>query len=204
MPRPKRENKEDSRLVEQAQRDKEAFGDLYHKYFGKVQGYLAKRLGGSHEVAEDLAQETFLRAFTALSRFRSRGYSYLTYLFRISRNLLVDFYRKTKEARLPSDILAFLGKEHIEKEIDRKLLYEHLARAIGKLPKNNQKVLRAYYEEGLSIKDIGKKLGKSENAVKLLLARSRKRLGSILEKETPFLNPDVSNIRKGERSKKKR
>lgn len=183
--------------MEQAQREKEAFGNLYLKYFGRVQGYLAKRLGQSRELAQDLAQETFMRAFKALPAFRSRGYSYLTYLLRISRNLLINFYRKPREERLSEFAKEIQGSDNTEQEMDEKILQEILWKTAKKLPPQNHLVLKLYYQEDLSLREIAKRLRKSENASKLLLSRSRKRLLKILQAETPFLNPGVNTSRKG-------
>ncbi|MDP2735674.1 MAG: sigma-70 family RNA polymerase sigma factor [bacterium] len=197
MPKPKRENKEDSRLVAQAQADKEAFGDLYRKYFKRVKLYIRRRMGESYESAEDLAQETFLRAFERLSSFRSRGYSYLTYLLRISRNLVVNFYRRHKEDRLSEFASEMLGEaDGLEGEIDKAILAGFVKEALGKLPEKDREILRLFYEEELSLRDIAKKEGKSENAVKLRLSRIRKRLGAALSEMTPFSPSGVSTYRR--------
>jgi len=54
------------------------------------------RTGHQKDTAEDLTQETFLRAFKHLSHFQNRGYSYLSYLLTIAHNVLVNYYRSHK------------------------------------------------------------------------------------------------------------
>lgn len=185
--RPKRGNRQDASLVRKAQKDKDAFAELYGKYFGRVYGYILRRAGASREAAEDLAQETFARAFGKLSSFQSRGHSYLTYLLRISKNLLANWYRKGREGRLTDELLEVLQKEEdIAGDVDRKLLGEHIAKATAKLPQESANILRLYYQEQLSLKEIAQRTQKTQNAAKLLLSRSRKRLGRLLSAETPF------------------
>lgn len=202
MPRLKRENREDSRLVKEAKADREAFGNLYRKYFKRVAVYIRRRMGESYETAEDLAQETFVRAFKRLSSFRTRGYSYLTYLLRISHNLVANFHRRPKEGRLPEFADEMLGRgETTQEEVDREILAGFVKEALDKLSPKDREILRLFYEEELSLKDIARKDGKSENASKLRLSRARKRLGSVLSGMTPFSSSGVTTNRKVGRKK---
>ena len=60
----------DAQLVANAKKDKEQFKALYKKYISKVYNYFWYRVGHDNDVAEDLAQETFVRAYLNLQKFK--------------------------------------------------------------------------------------------------------------------------------------
>jgi hypothetical protein len=110
---------------------------------------------------------------------------------------VVNFYRRHKEDRLSEFASEMLGKEDgTEEEIDSAILAGLMKEALGKLPEKDRKILRLFYEEGRSLKDIAKKEGKSENAAKLRLSRARKRLGGVLSYMTPFSSRSVNTYRR--------
>ena len=174
-------NKEDTTLVLEAKKDSKKYEALYKKYADKVFNYFWYRTGHDKMLSEDLMQETFFRAFRHLKRFRVRGYSYLTYLLNIAHNLLVDHYRKPKSIpvdELPTDTIQY----EITEDLLRKSDAEALWRAIQELPQSNRDKLLMKYQEDMSIKDIATVTGTTENAVKLSLSRTRKKL-----KEHPYI-----------------
>lgn len=173
---------EDIKLVDAAKANSSAYEELYRKYANRIFNYFWYRTGHDRDLSEDLVQETFVRAFNHLPHFRNRGYSYLTYLLRIAHNLLVDHYRKPKSVRvedLPTDNVPY----EITEDLVRKSDAEALWRAIQALPRHKRDVLLMYYQQNIPIKDIARVLGTTENAVKLNLSRTRKRLATH-----PFLS----------------
>lgn len=166
-------SKEDATLVHKAQKDGSKFAALYEKYAKKIYNYFLYRLGGDRVLAEDLTQETFTKAFAHLSRFEVRNYSYLTYLMTIAHNLLVNQYRKPRSA--PIDAAGDMPVE-IANDIEKRSDIETIRRAIADLAPREREVMRLRYQLGLSIRDIAGKEGVSENAIKLLLSRARKKL----------------------------
>lgn len=168
-------NNEDTKLVEIAKQNPKAYEDLYKKYADKVFNYFWYRTGHDKALAEDLMQETFLKAFQNLSKFRIRGYSYLTYLLTIARHLLIDHYRKPTS--VPIEDVEDIPYE-VTDEIERKSDAEALWHAIQDLPASNRDVLLMRYQDEKSIKDIATITESTENAVKLNLSRTRKKLAS--------------------------
>lgn len=160
---------EDAGLVADAQRDPEAFALLFHKYRPVVRNYFLYRLEGDREQADDLCQETFLRALSALPAYASRNAAYRTYLLRIAHNLLVDHYRKPRADALSDDIPSN-GTGRLSE------LRVRFLRGWGRLGAKERRCLELFHWEGASIREIAAALGKSENAVKLQLSRARKRL----------------------------
>jgi len=166
-------NKDDIQLVALAKQNPKEYEKLYTKYSDKVFNYFWYRTGHDKPLSEDLMQETFLRAFQHLRRFNNRGYSYLTYLITIAHNVLVDHYRKPKS--IPFEAIEDIPFE-ITEDLERKSDAEYLWRAIQDLPQSNRDKLLMKYQQNMSIKDIATATGTTENAVKLSLSRTRKKL----------------------------
>lgn len=172
---------EDTKLVELSKKNPKSFEALYKKYADKVFNYFWYRTGHDKPLSEDLMQETFLRAFERREKYKAQGYSYLTYLFTIAHNLLVDHYRKPKSVPvedLDTDAVPFEITEDIEKKHDAEMLWK----AVQSLPQQNRDILLMFYQEDMPVRDIARVMNISENAVKLNLSRTRKRLS-----EHPYL-----------------
>jgi len=167
---------EDKHLIENAQKDAEAYTFVYQKYSQKVYAYFWHRVGYNKEVAEDLAQETFLRAFQHLERYDDRGYSYFSYLLRIAHNILVNYYRKKEPTPVPHPEFIYTAPQSSLSDVEHTCDSLRLWDAMQGLPINEQNALILYYWEDMPVRAIAQQLQKSENAVKLLLSRGRKRL----------------------------
>jgi RNA polymerase sigma-70 factor (ECF subfamily) len=94
----------DSNLVTRCLRgDEPAWEDLVRLHTRKVYG-LCYRFTGSGSEAQDLTQEVFLRVFRTIKTFRSAEGSFGTWLARVTRNLLIDHYRRTRQERVTDSI----------------------------------------------------------------------------------------------------
>ena len=166
--------KEDEILVKKAQESPEAYEALYKKYGKRVYNYLWYRAGRVKEVAEDLAQETFVKAYQKLPNFRLRAYSYFSYLKTIAHNTLVKYYKKPKTVSLEE--LGDIAEESAPDKSETKEASELLWQAIEKLPEAEKNIVLLKYREGRSVKEIAELTKKSTNAIKLVLSRTRKKL----------------------------
>lgn len=87
-------------IVEACRRgDDSAWEILVRQHTRLVYG-IAYRFTGNHSAAEDLTQETFLRVFRSLGTFRAAEASFTTWLTRLTRNLLIDYYRSSSQDRV--------------------------------------------------------------------------------------------------------
>jgi RNA polymerase sigma-70 factor (ECF subfamily) len=94
----------DSSLVTRCLRgDETAWEDLVRIHTRKVYA-LCYRFTGSASEAQDLTQEVFLRVFRTIRTFRSDEGSFGTWLSRVTRNLLIDHYRRTRQERVTDSI----------------------------------------------------------------------------------------------------
>jgi len=193
----------DSVLVGRAKRDKEKFEAIYKKYFARVHRYVSLRVQGSPDVAEDVTQETFVRAFGRLPQFQIRGYSYLSYLLRIAHNLLIIHYRRKKPTLLSGEEKELVDqKENLETSVAQKFEDARVQNTIARLPALEQRLLALRYKEQLSLREIAQRVEKSENAVKVALSRARKRLkGELKNQEKRLDSQDVNTSTRGRRKR---
>src|SRR5215510_3286644 len=95
---------QDSTLVARCLRgDETAWEDLVRLHTRRVYG-LCFRFTGSSQEAQDLTQEVFLRVFRTVRTFKSAEGSFATWLSRVTRNLLIDHYRRTRQERVTESI----------------------------------------------------------------------------------------------------
>lgn len=161
----------DRRIIERSKRNSNHFAEMYRRYEPKVFAFFSRRVSFK-EVAKDLTQETFTRAFASLHRFDHRGYSYSSYLFTIARNLLVNHYRKKKSVSIEEmDSPPYFSPSY-QNRFDSGLVWN----ATKDMSPTERLVLDERYKKGKSIREIAGKVNKSENAVKLILSRTRRKL----------------------------
>ena len=158
-----------------ARERRESFETLYALYHGKVLRYLGQ-LCGSHDQAEELAQETFVRAYTGLLTFRGEC-SAATWLFRIARNAYLDSLRRPTVPHVDtSELLLIPDTTGVGDPVRRYAEGEQrdlIARTLRALPELQRSVLLLRDAEGLAYVEIADVLGLSVAAVRIRLFRAR-------------------------------
>lgn len=167
--------------VRAAQADRAAFGALYRRYLDRVYGYCFYLLGDHHD-AEDATERTFLAALGAIDGFRDDGASFRSWLFRIAHNQLVNALRTRSRRRTePLD-----GVPEPASGTDPAVAAgtadeaRRLRRALGRLSDDRRQVVILRFVDGLSAREIGAVLGRSEGAVRVLQHRALRELATIL------------------------
>ena len=167
--------------VRAAQRDRAAFGVLYRRYLDRVYGYCFYLLGDHHD-AEDVTERTFLSALGAIDRFRDDGATFRAWLFRIAHNELANALRG--RARRRAAALDTLPEPRAESDPAGLLTLAEeargLRRALDRLPTDRRQVVILRFVDGLSAREIGAVLGRSEGAVRVLQHRALRQLAEIL------------------------
>ena len=148
----------------------------YRDTIGPLYEFVSRRVGASRQLAEDITQETYLRAVVQW-RERRRPDEPLAWLRTVARNLLLNHYRR----RVPKSLDGLYIKDVFETApVDgpdaRALVYWGLAR-VGRRPR---RLLEAFYIEGKPVRMIATELGVSERAVEGRLRRARKALKNVL------------------------
>ena len=173
--------------------DQNAFRALFDKYKRQVINY-CYRYCGHPSVAEELAQETFLRVYKASARYRPDA-RFSTWLFKIATNVCLNeirrpVYRERIESMDPSPRADREPPREMavepEQSMPDALLEAHqdqllARRAMGRLPEAQRAALLLRATEGFSYQEIGRQLNRSENHVKTLIYRGRQKLKQLLE-----------------------
>jgi RNA polymerase sigma-70 factor (ECF subfamily) len=177
---------EDSELALRAHGgDREAFGVLIEKYQGPIYGF-ALHFFGDVAVAEDLAQDVFLRAHRFLHTYDpSRRFA--TWLYTIARNLCIDHHRQSVrkgqvdlESVHPSHLAApTSGTDPLLRMQEKEELVQ-LAAAIRGLPEKYRTPVVLCYLEGLPYQEISDVLGISLNNTKIRIFRAKKMILELL------------------------
>ncbi len=179
MPR----NPDLDKLVEQAQKgDAEAFAGIYDELVKPVYRYIYYRVEDA--IAEDLTEETFLKVWQNLKKYKKGKNPFSSWVFRIAHNLLVDHYRQSKTTEMIEETIADTKKEsNPHHQADLKLTQIRLRKVIRRLPDNYQEVIILKYINELDNKEIAHAIGKSEGAVRTIQFRALERLRSLLSED---------------------
>lgn len=162
----------DHGVVLRAQTDLQEYASLFERYYKTVEGYLRRRLADASE-AEDLAQDVFIKAMNGLSAYQVRNASYKTYLLRIAHNELLNRYRRMASELKHAERMERVEPNSIVVSLENR---DAVERAMESLSETDRFILKSFYIEGHPASEVAKRVNKSENAVKLVLSRSRKRL----------------------------
>jgi RNA polymerase sigma-70 factor (ECF subfamily) len=156
-----------------------AFEQIVVRYQRPVISLIA-RMTGDRSLAEDLAQETFVKAFRNLAAFdTTRRLS--SWLFRIAHNTVIDAMRRSSpppesiEAK-PHEPAAPPGPDPVE----RRELGRALEAALGELRSDQRAAIVLRYEHGLAFNEIGAVLGIPEVTARSHVHRARKELARLL------------------------
>lgn len=173
------------------QGDRAAFDDLMRRYEKKVYNF-AFRLCGNYDDANDIAAETFVRIYHALTHFRGDA-SFITWLFRIVTNVYLDD-RKRKRARPQQSLeeVIELEETNVRRQIEdpaptpeevaqTRERSEMLQAAIDTLPDYQRMMIVLYHTEGRSYEEIAEILDLPIGTVKSRLNRARLSLRESLE-----------------------
>ncbi len=164
-------NSEDKKLVISCQDGNvDSFGKLYDKYIKKIYDFIYYKVG-SREVAEDLTQQTFLKALRKIENFNaSHGY-FSAWVYKIARNSVIDHYRTAKYNSNIEDMWDLGSKENVEIDIHNKLKIENVRKYLNKLKPEQRELVVMRVWQGLTYKEISEILGKSESSCKMMFSR---------------------------------
>ncbi len=167
-------------LIAQAQQgDRHAFSDLVLQHRLSVVN-VVYRMCGDTELAEDMAQETFIRAWQKLPGYKPRS-PFRNWLFRIATNATLDILRREKET-LDIDSYQITGSNQgVEASMEIKDRAEIVQQAVLSLPPSSRGVLVLREYEGLSYKEISDTLGIPIGTVMSRLNYARRCLTEELE-----------------------
>ncbi|MBI4862778.1 MAG: sigma-70 family RNA polymerase sigma factor [Candidatus Riflebacteria bacterium] len=171
--------------------DREAFGELVVAHQARAYR-LAWRLTRDRQIAEELTQEAFLRAFSHLENFRE-GEPFRRWLVTIVMNLCLNEIKRKKRAAIPVDdrtVARIEGQalaggragETVDAQVATRELERDLDREVANLPPKYRAAFLLRHNEQLSVQEIAGALGVPEGTVKTLLFRARELLRARLSR----------------------
>ena len=157
---------------------------LYRRYLDRVYGYCFYLLGDHHD-AEDATERTFVAALGAIDRYRDEGATFRAWLFRIAHNQLANALR----AREPPPTTAARRRAGAGRHVGdpartgrpRRRRPAAARRASQRSPRIGARSSMLRFVDGLSAREIGAVLGRSEGAVRVLQHRALRDLAALLE-----------------------
>jgi len=168
-----------------AQADRAAFATLYRRYLDRVYGYCFYLLGDHHD-AEDATERTFVAALGAIDRYRDEGSTFRAWLFRIAHNQLANALRARSRHRtaslddVPEPMATVNDPARLAGIADEA---RRLRAAVAALSDERRQVIVLRFVDGLSAREIGEVLERSEGAVRVLQHRALRDLATLLEPE---------------------
>ena len=166
----------DSELIKRTlEGDENAFGFLVDKYKGAVHALAYRKIGDFH-IAEDITQDTFLKAYQKLSTLKHHAH-FPGWLYVIAARCCISWFRENQH---PTQSLDQVDTAQIEASTQTKYADDRLRKevrdALDSLPEGDQTVLTLHYLGGMTYEEISSFIGTSTSAVKNRLYRARHHL----------------------------
>lgn len=171
--------------------DTKAFVELVNRYKDLV-FTLAIRMLKHREEAEEVSQDTFIKAYKSLAKFKGDS-KFSTWIYKVAYNTCLDRIKKNKRQFNEVAIDEFTERhiktidnalDTMEKDEQQKTIQE----CLQLLPSEDSFLLTLFYFEDLSLDDMSKIVGIESNTIKVKLFRSRKKLATILKQK---LEPEI-------------
>jgi RNA polymerase sigma-70 factor (ECF subfamily) len=196
VPKTAAEVAEERSLVERAQAgDREAFEELVYRHDRDILR-LAFHMLGNREEAREVFQDTFLKAYRSLGRFRSES-SFYTWIYRIATNVALDRLRKRQTLReeisYEADTEAHPDRPALKDTLEEKSYYSNPERrlygrevgariqeALASLSEKERLVFELRHYQGLRLRMIGEIMGSTEETAKNYLFRATQKLRAQL------------------------
>jgi len=173
---------DESALLERASRyDRQALGELYDRYAGRIYTYILCHVG-NQELAEDLTANVFIKMLDAIRTSKAWETSFSGWLYRIAHNAMIDHFRKRDHGQtLPLDEQLVSAEDNPAAAVDQLMRAEVIGEALLQLTEEQQLVIAYKFFQGLSNVQIADFMGKTEGAIKSLQYRALGALRRVLE-----------------------
>jgi RNA polymerase sigma-70 factor (ECF subfamily) len=189
----KRRSMEDAQIIRKVLKgDREEYALILERYQKPILNFIY-RFYGNYDLAQELTQETFLRAYQFLKSYDQKR-KFSTWLYTVARNLCIDEMKKRKPGReisldqaLPSVELKGQGESRIKNDPSYLCIRgeedARLMKALDQLESSRREVLILFYFQGLSYQEIGETLSVPVSTVKIRIFRAKKSLLAIFGKD---------------------
>ncbi|MEA3323377.1 MAG: RNA polymerase sigma factor [Patescibacteria group bacterium] len=187
-------NKTDNELVELTKKDPAVFGVLMERYDGKLLTYIRRISSVPNEEAEDILQDSFLKAYQNLNNF-DNNLSFSSWMYRIVHNETVSHWRKDKSR--PQGNIAHVDDEFLERivdtqdivgDVDKEILKKTLEDIMVGMDDKYREILILKYIEDKSYDEISDILKKPPGTIATHISRAKKQFRELcVQKDINFL-----------------
>ena len=154
-----------------------AFDTLVKKYQSQVRRFFLNQTLGDSELSDDLAQDTFIKAYTNISSFKNLS-NFSTWLYRIAYNVFYDYIRSRKETSeidaREVDAMHCTEQENVGEKMD-------IYKSLKMLKEVERTCITLFYMEDVSIDKIAGIIGSPTGTVKSHLSRGKEKLAIYLK-----------------------
>ena len=157
--------------------NKSAFDQLVRKYQSQVRRFFLNQTCGDKELSDDLAQDTFIKAYTSLDSFKGAA-NFSTWLYRIAYNVFFDYIRSQKPTSDLEVVTTDAAYSNEQQDIGRKM---DVYAALQQLKEAERTCITLFYMEELEIKKIAEITGMAEGTVKSHLSRGKEKMANYLK-----------------------
>lgn len=138
--------------------------EIYEQFHFKILRYINSQVN-DYNLAEDLCSDVFLKVYEKLDTYNKSKAQFSTWIFTITRNRLIDYYRTRKQT---IEIPETLAIEPEDEQLFTPEQLTNLAKALNELDERKKYLIVAHYYENISLKQIAEKLDISYAYVKIL------------------------------------
>ena len=174
------------RTIQRARKgDRDAIAELIRAYQRPLEAFLF-RLCGQSDLAEDLAQESFVRVIRSLDRFDER-FRFSTWLFTIGKRLLVNHQQKMKPLA-DSEVVEYRAGDartpatEVEETERTQRVTQLVAVALDALVSPQREIVLLFHQQNWSVQQIARELSMPEGTIKSHLFRARRRMLEAIER----------------------
>lgn len=160
--------------------NRRAFDSLVKRYQGGVRRFLTSLTSGDETLADDLSQETFIKAWTSLETFKNRS-NFRTWLYRIAYNVFYDYIRSRKDTCLMDDT-DYPMEELYHTPPAENYVTSDINKALGLLRPAERTCVTLHLMEDLPTDKIAEITGMPEGTVKSHIARGKEKLATYLRR----------------------
>ncbi|MDB4940388.1 MAG: polymerase ECF-type sigma factor, polymerase sigma-70 factor, subfamily [Candidatus Doudnabacteria bacterium] len=162
--------------------EEQAFGELYELYFDKIFKFIYYRV--SHkEVAEDLTEDVFIKAWTSIKTVKENSFS--GWLYQIAKNKVIDYYRQKKATVDIEEIQNILESDENLSENTNTIIEKRVfMEALKQLTPEQQIIIKLKFIEDLDNSEISDLISKSEGSIRVVQHRAILKLQELIKKQT--------------------
>lgn len=184
---------EENEIVEKAKNgDELAFNYLHETYKGKVYAHFMKAFA-NHDIADELTQKVFIKIYRNINKYNKDKSSFYNFVWLAVKQVTIDYVRseKTNKRRFYKEMLNIydINETNIVNEDDDKDIKEEEKKALREMMSEmsdyQRTVLKLFYFEKKSEKEIAEILGKGDGAVRSVVLRAKRNLDEMIKEKHP-------------------